>query len=90
MFNRKRPYSNVYGQPGVAYEQDGKLYNAKFEPIDKKQPEEKKDEPKKPVDPQAPTPEKNNAPRVFSEGKLYAGKTGLIGERRPRSKKRGR
>ncbi len=28
MLNKAKPYSRIYGKPGVAFEQDGRLYNS--------------------------------------------------------------
>lgn len=33
-FNAKRPFGTVQGLPGVAYDQDGQLYNHQHEPVD--------------------------------------------------------
>lgn len=33
-FNHKRPFGTVQGLPGVAYDQDGQLYNHQHEPVD--------------------------------------------------------
>lgn len=33
-FNHKRPFGTVQGLPGVAYDQDGQLYNYQHQPVD--------------------------------------------------------
>lgn len=33
-YNPKRPHGDVHGLPGVAFDQDGQLYNAQKQPVD--------------------------------------------------------
>lgn len=47
MINWKRDYGHVFGDPGVAYEQDGKLYDAMGREVEKEPERPKRGRPPK-------------------------------------------